>query len=332
MKVLVTGATGFIGSHLVKELKNQEHEVTCFVRKASNIDKFKKLNVDFAYGDIQDKKSLEEVVEGKEVIYHLIGIGSLSANSKEEFKKFYDINVLGTKNLLNAVLSKNPSIKKVIYLSSTAAVGLQNGIIVNEETVCNPVTPYQKSKYESEKSILDYYEKYGLPITIIRPCMVYGPGNPYSEILHMCKFIKKGIFPLFNDGNNSVPLVYVADLVQGIVLAAEKGRCGEIYFITNDNISSMDQIVDAISQTMGVKVFRIRIPKRLAKFCAYILENIALMFRFKPIITRERIESMTTDRIFSIEKAKKEFGYIPKINLKNGIKKTIDWYKEKGYL
>jgi len=331
MKILVTGATGFIGSHLVKELKNQGHEITCLVRKTSNINKFKELNVDFAYGDIQDKKSLEGAVEEKEVIYHLIGIGSLSANTEEEFKKFYDINVLGTKNLLNAVLSKNLGIKKVIYLSSTAAVGLQNGI-VNEETACHPVTPYQKSKYESEKLILDYYERYGLPITIIRPCMVYGPGSLHSEILHMCKFIKKGIFPLFNNGNNSVPLVYVADLVQGIALAAEKARGGEIYFITNDKVSTMNQIIDAISQTMGVRVFRIKIPKKLAKFCAYMLENIALMLKFKPIITRERIESMSTNRVFSVEKAKKELGYKPKVTMEEGVKETVGWYKENDIL
>lgn len=331
MKVLVTGATGFIGSHLVKRLVDDGHYVRCLVRKTSNVDELKELNINFAYGDIQEKKSLEEAVEGKEIIYHLIGIGSLSANSEEEFKQFYEINVLGIKNLLDALLSKNPNIKKVIYLSSTAAVGLQNGII-NEETPCIPVTPYQKSKYESEKLILDYYEKHGLPITIIRPCMVYGPGSLHSEILRMCKFIERGVFPLFNNGNNSVPLVYVTDLVQGITLAAEKTKGGKIYFMTNDKISTMNQIIDVISQTMGVRVFRIKIPKRFAKFCAYILENIALMFKFKPIITRERINSMTTNRGFSIEKAKKELGYNPNVPMEEGIKETVRWYKEKGLL
>lgn len=331
MEVLITGGTGFIGNFLIRELKNQGYNLTCLVRKNSNINELKKLDINFVYGDIQNKESLHEAVAGKDVIYHLVGIGSLSANSEEEFKKFHDTNVSGTRNILDVVVSINPNISKIIYLSSTAAVGLQKGI-VTEKTICNPISPYQRSKYDSERLILDYYEQYKLPITVLRPCMVYGPGNQKSEILHMCKFIKKGIYPLFNDGNNSVPLVHVSDLVQGIILASKNGRDGEIYFMTNDEISTMNKLIDTISKAMDKKVFKIIIPKKFAKSCTYILENVASILKFKPIITRERIDSMTENRVFSVNKAKKELGYKPNINVDDGLKETVEWYQHHGYL
>jgi nucleoside-diphosphate-sugar epimerase len=331
LRILITGSTGFIGEYLTKELASQEHEIFCLVRSTSKIDKIKDLNISIIYGDILNRKSLETAVEDVDIIYHLVGVGSLSANSEEEFNKFYNINFTGTQNLLESVMAKNVNVKKIICISSTAAVGLRDGII-NESTTCTPKTPYQKSKYEGEKMILDYYETQGLPVTIIRPCMVYGEGDLRSEILKMCKFIKMGFFPLFNDGNNAVPLIYITDLIQGILLSAEKGRDGEIYFITNEKISTMNEIIDAISNNMNSRVSRLRIPKRIAKICAYIIEEIALIFKIRPIITRDRIDSMTASRIFSIDKAKTDLDYSPRVSLEEGIANTIMWYKNNNII
>lgn len=331
MRILITGATGFVGGYLVKELAAQGHEITCLVRKTSNVGKLKNFDVNFIYGDILNKPSLETAVENTDLIYHLVGVGSLSANTEDEFKKFYNINYGGTKNLLDSVVSKNMNVEKIICVSSTAAVGLHDGMI-DESATCNPITPYQKSKYESEKLILTYCDRFGLPITIIRPCMVYGIGDLNSEILKMCKFIKRGIFPLFNDGNNAVPLIYVTDLIQGILLSATKGRDGEVYFITNEKISTMNEIIDAISKSMNSNVCRLKISKKIAGSSACIIEKSAIILNVRPIITRDRIYSMTSNRIFSIEKAKKDLGYSPKVSLKEGITKTIAWYKKNNIL
>jgi nucleoside-diphosphate-sugar epimerase len=331
MDILVTGASGFVGAYLVRKLKRQDHEVTCLVRKTSNISELTQAGVKFAYGDILNETSLNEAVANKDVIYHLVGRGSLSANSEKDFQEFYNVNVGGTKNLLNAIHNNNPHIKKIIYTSSTAAVGLLKGV-VNETTVSNAQSPYQRSKRASEELVLSYHKEHGLPVTIIRPSMVYGPRGVHSEILRMCHFIKKGFFPLFNDGNNFVPLVHVEDLVDGLVLASEKGRNGSIYFILNDETTTMNQLIDAISLAMGITPFKVHIPKGFAKTCAFLLENLASALKFRPIITSERIDSMTENRVFSVEKAKKELGFEQRIRMADGIRKTVEWYRENNYI
>jgi len=328
---LVTGASGFVGAHLVRFLRQQGQDVTCLVRKTSKLDELKQAGITFIYGDILNERSLREAVENKDVIYHLVGRGSLSANSEKDFHEFYEVNVQGTKNLLEATLHNNPHVKKVIYTSSTAAVGLLKGV-VNEDTVNNARSPYQRSKWASEQLILSYHKEHGLPVTIVRPSMVYGPGAVHSEILRMCGFIKRGFFPLFNDGNNSVPIVHVSDLVEGLVLASEKGHNGSIYFILNDEMTTMNKLIDFISLAMGTNPYKVHIPKVFAKTCAILLENLASALRFKPIITSERVDSMTEDRIFSIEKAKRDLTFKQKVKLEDGIRETVEWYQVHGYV
>ena len=329
MNVLITGASGFVGKELAAAL-TKENKVTCMVRITSRISFLKKLGVKVVFGDVSDKDSLKEAVKDKDIIFHLVGIGSLSANSEEEFKRFFRVNVDGTKNLLDSILEHNKGVKKIIYLSSTAAVGLKKEP-VDEETACEPKTPYQKSKYKSEELVQDYFRRYNLPISIIRPSMIYGPGGNNSEILRICRFVKKGIFPLFNRGDNAVPLVYITDFVRAVILVARKGKNGEVYFATNEEVYTMSQIVDSVAKALGKKAVKIMVPKAISLPGAFMLEKIALAFGLKPIITRERIDSMTTNRIFRVGKLKR-LGYEQEISLDEGIKKTVEWAENERIL
>ena len=331
MKVLITGATGFIGEFLVEELVRSDYVVTCLVRDIKRGEFLNRLGAKLIEGDINDKVKLQESVKNQDIIFHLAAETDISRISKSTYNRFCSVNVKGTENLLECC--KGKKVKKIVHFSSIAVMGLIKDKISDENTECHPVNPYQLSKWEAERLVLDYYKKYNLPVVMVRPTMVYGPSDKdHSEILRMTKFIKKGIFPLVGSGNNSIPIVHVRDLVDGAILAGKYGRPGQIYIITNENKSSFNEIIHTISCEIGKNVLIIRIPKLLAQSVIFPIELLARLFNLKFPFTLKRIESMTSDRVFSVEKAKNELGYRQKIDLKDGFKEMIDWYKINGYL
>lgn len=331
MKVLVTGATGFVGGFLVKRLIKSGDIVTCLVRNLEKAESLKRFGAKLIKGDLKDSKIIQIAVKGQDLVYHLAAIGNSSFVSKKDYHRYYEINAGCTKNLLEGC--RNKKIKKIVHFSSIAVMGLTKDEISDESSICYPVAPYQRSKYETEKIILDYYDKYNLPVVIIRPTMIYGPGNVnFSEILRMAKFIKKGIFPLVGNGKNAIPLVHVEDVVNGAILASKHGKPGEVYIITNDKNYSFNEIIKAISNEIGKKVFIFKVPKIIAQIIIAPMEFISKIFKFKPIFTLKRIESMTANRVFSVEKAKKDLKYKQEISMEEGIKETIAWYKNNNYL
>lgn len=327
MKVLITGGTGFIGKNLVKTLVAKGYKVTCFVRKTSNIGVFKELDVKFSYGDISDKNSIEDALNDNEIIIHLAGLQSFSEYSKKLYSLIYQTNVLGLKNLLDAVTSKKPkSLKKVVFISSTAAVGLTNGKI-DEGVLCNPISPYQKAKYEGEKLCLTYFEKYNLPIVILRPSMIYGTNGDHSQIQKMVGVIKKGFFPIIGNGRNNVPMIHINDAVEGIIRGALKGKPGNIYYITNREKTTMKELVDIISKKLGVKVFKVKIPVFAAYITAATVEFSYKLFGMNGSISRRRILSMSSERIFDVSKAEKELGFVSKVSAEEGISMALKEYE-----
>ncbi len=326
MKILVTGATGFIGKRLVEFMSKQGHDVSCFVRKTSDIGSLKMPNVDFVYGDILDKESIEQALKDNEIIIHLVGLQSFSEYSEKVYSKLYETNVLGLKNLLDAIVNKKPkSLKKIIFLSSTAAIGLTKGK-VDESVACKPLSSYQKTKYEGEKLCLSYFRKYGLPIVILRSSMIYGTKDDHSQIQKMVNFMKKGFFPVIGNGRNNVPMIYINDAVEGIIKGALKGKPGNIYYITNDKRTTINELVDIIREKLGVKVFKIRIPVFIAYVGAAILELLCKLVGKDAVMSGRRVLSMSSDRIFDVSKAEKDLGFTTKINVKEGISMAIKEY------
>jgi len=328
--ILVTGGTGFIGSHLVDTLVSNGEDVRMLVRKASKVEKFKNLGVDFVFGDITDKDTLKGIAEDVDIVYHLAAMVHASAISDAAYQKFREVNVNGSKNL--AEECSNHPISKFIHFSSTAAMGLIEKHIIDESTLCRPSTPYQKSKYDSEKMILNYWRTRNLPVVIIRSSMVYGPGGESSEFLKICRIIKKGLFPQIGKGKNLTPIVCVDDVVRAAILAAERGISGETYLITSEKSYELSVIAKLIADQLGVKRVNYRMPVHIAMTGAFIIELLARIFNFSPIITRQNIKSTIADRVFSIDKARRELGYEPKVSLEDGIKRTTDWYIENNIL
>lgn len=331
MRVFVTGATGFVGGHLAPALLSRGYEVTCLARSQEKADRLKVKwpGVDAVIGDITDAESLKQIApEDYDYVIHLAAMGHVASTSEEDYIKFTSINEGGTKNLIE-VFRRNPYLKRFVHISSSAAMGFNPSIpVLNEETPPNPVTPYQKSKRNSEMISIQA-GKDGVPTVIVRPCMIYGPGG-YGEFYKFASLMSKGLFPKVGLGKNLTPLVHVEDVVSGLICAMEKGRPGEIYIIASETSIEMDQLRRCIVKSLGVKKPYIYVPGWMALAGAKVLEKLCAALKKEPIVSSQNIRSTIADRTFDITKAKNELGYSPRVSFEAGIQETIDWYRQQG--
>ena len=319
----MTGATGFIGSHLVEALLQKGVQVRCLLRKAGDLKWLKDLPIEITLGDCSDKTSLREAVKGVDQVFHLAGI---TKAVKE--KTFFETNAFGTKNLILACCQHNPHIQKFLYLSSQAAAGpCQNGNKKRESDPCKPVSPYGQSKRLGEELALAHFQE--LPLVILRPPGVYGPRD--KDFYALFKWVSRRINPCFS---GQISLCYVQDVVQAILLAAESRTIsGEIFFVSDGTDYHMEEIGDALAQTMGVTPLSIPIPKWFIFGVASFSEYLSLISRRPPLISRGMAEQIIQeDWTCDITKAKTLLGFQPQFQLLQGAKLTFHWYKKQKWL
>ncbi|NOY40024.1 MAG: NAD-dependent epimerase/dehydratase family protein [Nitrospirae bacterium] len=333
MKVLVTGATGFIGSHLVEALAGRGYSVKCLVRSSSNLRWIETLlspskitnfpgasSVELFYGDCQDKSCLQGAVKDCDYVFHLAGVTKTA-----EEDDFFAVNVKGTENIVNALIGSGSRLKRFIFLSSLAAVGPSiNGTPVTESTEPHPVSFYGKSKLEAEGVVCNAMDK--IPVTIIRPPAVYGPRDRDFHMLF--KMIKRGIFPYW--GKTIYSLVYVDDLINGILFSTTNEiATGKLYFISDSNAYTNEDIALEISRTFGRSFIKLRIPKAVMPLFAGISER----FSKGGIINRDKIRELDHPYwLCDSTLATQELGYKSTVTLKEGMKWTADWYRINRWL
>jgi nucleoside-diphosphate-sugar epimerase len=201
----------------------------------------------------------------------------------------------------------------------------------DESCPYNPLSPYDKSKCEAEKMALRYCRENGVPVTIVRPTIVYGPGNMY--LLKLYQWIQSGDFRLIGSMNNLMHPCYIENFLQGIALAAEKRKAiGEIYIIGDEKPITWREYVNKVAEAMSVNPPNRHVPVSLIKAIAYLSEFKSWMFSTQPFLTRYWVEEITKNFAYDITKAKKDLGYDPEISLKEGISRTVEWYRQNGFL
>lgn len=320
MKVLVTGGTGFIGSHLVEALLNKNYEVYCLVRNPKKIRYLNGINVNLIQADLSERETLEKIKWDFDLIFNLSGI--TKASHPEEF---FRSNYLGTKNLVEVVLEKNHSLRRFVHISSLAAVGpCRNSKPVDELTEPDPVSEYGKSKLMGERVVNYYREK--IPITIVRPPAVYGPRD--TDFLTFFKMVNSGFVFYFTEGLYSV--IYVDDLVRGIIEAGESDKTsGEILFLADSEPYSSSDITNAISEALKRNPKKVKIPKKIGEFFVKVFQK----FDKTSIINSDKLRELTEPCwVCSTKKAERLLGFTTKTKLKEGMEWTAKWYKEKGWL
>ncbi len=328
MKALVTGATGFIGSHLAERLKSDGVDVRILLRETSNRQWIDHIGAELVVGSLSDLTSLRRAVEGVDMVYHVAGV--VASKDREGF---YRGNVDATRNLLTAIRDVNPTISRFLHSSSLAAVGPAESADkpVDESFDFHPITTYGESKAEAERVVASFSDD--IPTTIIRPPAVYGPRD--IGIYTFFQVAAKGIAPLIGTDRKLVSLVHVTDLVDGIVRAANSEKSiGETYFIGSEEVYDWRQVGDVTARVMGRKKPRyIGIPHALVHAVATISGALGRFQSKPPILDREKGRDITQPFwICSVEKAMNDLGYRQRVSIEEGVEETVDWYQRHGWL
>ncbi len=327
MATLVTGGTGFLGSHITRKLVQRGERVRILLRKTSRTSNINGIDAEMAYGDVLDIDSIKEALKGCETLYHVAGFVS---SKKADYKKMEDINVRGTVNVLSAALKAG--VKKAVYTSSVAAIGVDpDGGIANENT---PFTlehmgiQYVNTKYRAEIEASKFYER-GLPLVIVNPSMVIGSGDIYLSSAGFILWFCRRKFPGYIEGGGN--FVDVEDVAEGHILAAEKGKIGERYILGNKNLS-LKVLFGLLEKITGIPSPKVKIPYPLALATGFIAERI---FRVtSPSFVSFDVDSVKLIRLkwyFDSFKAVQELGF-SQTPIEETLEKTVRWFKDNGYL
>jgi dihydroflavonol-4-reductase len=326
LKALVTGATGFIGSHLVEALVQRGIRVRCLVRRTSPLKWLHGFPVEFIYGDCQEKNSLRRSVQGVHQVFHLAG-----ATKAIEEKTYFEVNAQGTRNLVHACLEHNPGLERFIYVSSQAAAGpCRDGGKKKESDRCQPVSAYGRSKRLGEELALSHSHE--LPLVILRPCAVYGPRDRAFYCLFKC--LSKRIKPALSGHVQHLSMIYVQDLVSAILLAAEtRTKNGEIFFLSDGQDYRMGEIGDLCAKAMEVTAFRLTLPPPVLFGIAAVAEFFSKVSGKPALISQGKAEEMIQPNwLCDIAKARDLLGFEPQIFFAQGAQLTFDWYRKANWL
>ena len=323
MKTLVTGASGFIGKHLVRTLVEQRRDVRCLVRKTSNTQYLDDLGVELFYGDLLNRNSLKDIAKDVNIVYHLAG--EIYSNRSRDF---YRVNFDGTKNLVEKCLPKK--IERFVFLSSIAAVGPNRkpGILLDEQSPCKPLDAYGRSKLQAEQLLIQSLVKYVFPVVIIRAPTVYGPLGKSIILKKIMDKIRTGHFITLGNGNNLRSMCYIDNLIQGL-MAAERSNnsVGEVFFISDERAYSYNEIFQKITEQFGATLKETHLPRWIGEICGLVFKLISMTgFYYLPLYMAWH---MVLDMACDIKKAKKRLNYKPPIETKEGIKRVVKYFMKK---
>jgi nucleoside-diphosphate-sugar epimerase len=316
MNILITGATGFIGRHLTAAL-SKTHSVRCLSRKTSDNKTLRDYNVDIAYGDLLVKESLGPALAGIDLVYHLAG--EVYSRRKQDY---YEGNVLATHNLLEACKEKGT--KRIIFLSSVGVFKPATpNALLTEESECKPMTIYGKTKLGAEGLI----KQCNIPWVIVRAPIVYGPQQPpVLNRLFLDAFAKGKIYTV-GKGDNRRSMCFIGNLVDGLMLLANKPEADRKLYILSDNSPyALDEIVTTTGGVIGQKIRIVHLPNILGNISWQINNLMGKLFNLY-FIELYAMKTMQLHWGCDITKAKKEIGYNPNVTLEMGIKSTMDWIR-----
>ncbi len=319
--VLVTGASGFIGSHVVDALLKHHCTVHCLVRRTSDLRWLDRTKVQIHYGNLEGDFSLQECLQNTDYVFHCAGL--TIAKTRQEF---FRVNATACKSLYEQCVQYGKQLKGIVHISSLASVGpAQPNQPVDENTPTRPLTYYGKSKLAGEEIALQFSSS--LPLVILRPPVVYGPRE--SNFFSFIDGIAKGWNLKIGSENRVLSLIYITDLVQAMLRAAVCPSSGNaVYFITDGNCYPWEDVVDTAAQILKVRPRSIRIPDGLLIFIGLFLEFISIYQKKAPLLDSQRIIDIRQSTwTASSEKFFDHFEFQPQYDLQKGLEETLNWHK-----
>ncbi len=325
MRVLVTGATGFTGGRLAEMLLEQGDEVVALARKDSRKDKLIAAGAEIVTGDIRSKDDVMRAAEGCEVIYH---IAALYRSAKHADSVYHDINVGGTENVLRA--ARKLGTARVVHCSTVGVHGKVTKKPVDENAPHAPGDIYQKTKLEGELLAKAAAEK-GLPVSIVRPAGIYGPGD--LRFLKLFRMIQTGRFRMIGTGDVVYHFTYVDDLCRGFMTCAtHPDAVNQQFIICGKEYHPISEVAQIVSECVDTPLRRGHVPVWPVMTVSHLCEILCKPFGIEPPLHRRRLDFFIKDRAFTGAKAKEILGYEAEIPLSTGFRRTARWYYQEGLL
>ncbi|MEP6816038.1 MAG: NAD(P)-dependent oxidoreductase [Marmoricola sp.] len=327
MRVLLTGGSGFVGSHVADQLCGLGHTVRALVRASSDTRVLEgRPGLELATGAVEDPASLGEAVKGCDAVIHVAGL-----IKARRLKEFFEVNAEGTKNLLEATVAAG-SVRRFVQVSSLAAVGPSvDGSPVDEGTTPRPVNEYGRSKLAGEVAVLGAADK--IPVTVIRPPLVYGPRD--RETLSFFRAIKRGSLPIVGDGSNTLSVLYVTDCAAAIVAAAlSDGPSGRTYFVEDGAVYVWREALEDIEKAMGKQVrLRAGMPFWMLRLAAAANQARRRVTNTAQMLTLDKVRELEQrHRVCSGAAARRDLQWAPQIQWTAGVTLAAEWYRTQKWL
>ena len=325
-RYLVTGAGGFVGGFVVRELLQRGVNVRAMVRNRDRLGDLKGLDVEVVEGDLTDQPSLDAAVQGIRGVYH---IAALFREAGHPESVFYDVNAAGVRRLFDAAVAAG--VQRIVHCSTVGVLGHVEEPPADETTPYNPGDMYQRTKMAGEEIALGYFASGAMRGVVIRPGMIYGPGD--ARTLKLFRMIARGKFFYVGKGDALVHWVDVRDLARSFVLAMERsGLHNAVYIIAGERAVPLREMAAEIANQLGVKPPWLTLPVKPMQWLGSACEAVCRPLGVEPPIFRRRVDFFTKDRHFDTAKARNELGFAPAQSLAEEISDILQDYRSKGLL
>jgi len=328
MRILVTGGTGFTGAALVLRLASEGHEVISLDTEPGIRDaELEAAGARLVRGSITDADAVDEVMSGVDVVHHVAAAFREYGEAESHYR---DVNVGGTRTVLEAAVRHR--VRRFVNCGTCGVHGDVAHPPADEDAPITPADYYQRLKYEAEVLVREFSEQHGLSALTLRPAGIYGPGDP-GRVLMIFKAVAKGVFPMFGSGDAFYHTTYIDNLVDVFLLAQDSQMSGgRPYLVGDDHYLTIEELVRRVADAMDTEVRIPHLPIGPLLVAGHVVEAVCRPFGVAPPIFPRRVDWFRQNRAFDISRAREELGYVPRIGLDEGLRRTAEWYRANGFL
>ncbi len=326
MNALVTGVTGFTGGHLARRLREAGDQVRVLVRTAAQAEVWRNQGYDVARGDLTDGASLRAACAGIDVVYNIAALYRTAGLPADAYRA---VNARGVATLIDAAAAAG--VRRVVHCSTVGVHGDVEHPPAGEDAPLRPGDVYQDTKLEGERLAAEAAARTGIELVIARPSGIYGPGD--RRLFKLFGAVARGRFVLLGRGEIFYHLTYVDDLCDGFRLCATvPGAAGRTYILAGGEVTTLRELIDITAAVAGVRPRIVRLPVWPVWLAGALCEAVCAPFGIEPPLYRRRVDFFTKSRAFDISRARAELGFAPRVSLREGIGRTLEWYRGQGWL
>jgi dihydroflavonol-4-reductase len=326
VRVLITGATGFTGGHLARALAGRGYDVAALVRDVARAQDLASSGVRLEQGDLRDRASLMRATANVDVVYHVAAIYRQAGLPRDAY---HAVNAVAVRDIIEAAAANG--VRRVVHCSTVGVHGDVEHPPANEDAPLRPGDVYQETKLEGERLAREAAARLGIEVTIVRPTGIYGPGD--RRLLKLFRGVARRRWVTLGSGEIYYHLTYIDDLVEGFRLCGEhEAAANRTYILAGGEVTTLNALVQIVADVARVPAPRLHLPVWPVWAMGAVCEAVCAPLGIEPPIYRRRVDFFTNSRAFDISRARHDIGYAPRVGLRDGISRTLDWYRDHGWL